>query len=249
MFKDSRNGRGFTLIELLVVIAIIAVLVSLALPTLAKARRAAAVTKCLSNLRSLQMAQAMYADAHRGYLIDVGLAHGGVGDPSLSWVRTLAEYYATPFALRSPNDVSPYWPIADGGQGYVLNGAARTSSYGMNNYLSRTYNPAISSREPFDNISKIDRPDQTVQFLLMTQLGEFAVSDHVHAEGWGNRERAAPIAATQSDISKYGGPIAAGASIGNWGFMDAHAATLRFDSVYVDRTVNTMNPEVATLSR
>jgi prepilin-type N-terminal cleavage/methylation domain-containing protein len=54
--------RGFTLIELLVVIAIIAVLVSLLLPSLSGAKKAAKLVICQSNLKQLGTAIQLYLD-------------------------------------------------------------------------------------------------------------------------------------------------------------------------------------------
>ncbi|MBL7215810.1 MAG: type II secretion system protein [Phycisphaerae bacterium] len=61
--------KGFTLIELLVVIAIIALLLSISLPALRKAKELAAAIPCLANQRAIAQAFYMYSEDNSGWLV------------------------------------------------------------------------------------------------------------------------------------------------------------------------------------
>jgi len=69
-FFDTRlrNRPAFTLVELLVVIGIIALLISILLPALSKAKAQANNVKCLSNVRQLAMACKLFAADHQRYI-------------------------------------------------------------------------------------------------------------------------------------------------------------------------------------
>jgi len=123
-----RKHGIFTLIELLVTIAIIAVLASMLLPALNKAREKARTIHCASNLKQIGLIYYQYMNDYAGWILPVD---GITGAPEI-WNYRLEELYfqnkwnPTLFFCPSQNTITDL-------------SAVRRTTYGQNSRLSLRY--------------------------------------------------------------------------------------------------------------
>ncbi len=102
--SSASRRRAFTLIELLVVIAIIALLVSILLPSLQRARVLAMESLCCGNLHGLYAAGAMYASQSNGYMCNP-MSHFADKPGGLMYYIPAT----TPPTMYEPTTPGPFW--------------------------------------------------------------------------------------------------------------------------------------------
>jgi len=111
----ARRAAAFTLVELLVVIGIIALLISILLPALSKARESGNQVKCLAQQRQILQGMILHANDHKNYMPTAGnmwTPSGGTDPASMGdAMRQKYEYYGTGISVRltsTPAGVGKY---------------------------------------------------------------------------------------------------------------------------------------------
>jgi prepilin-type N-terminal cleavage/methylation domain-containing protein/prepilin-type processing-associated H-X9-DG protein len=233
-------SSGFTLMELLVVIGIIAALMAVLLPSLSAAKHSAQRTKCLANVRNLEVAQQIYASYQDNALITPG---DGSYAPQGSWIGMLQPYSGAPLIRKCPSDNSPYFNMPDTDLSPAV---YRLTSYGISNYVTPSHAPLGTT--PPTKITQIPRPSSVIQFVELAETGSYAVADHIHVDDF-----FAPLLPNttlsricgQMPVGRHGGTVNSWSGVLNYGFIDGHAESRPLRDVYTSPTQNSFNPTVA----
>ena len=91
MSRRRPAGAAFTLVELLVVVGIIALLISILLPALNKAREQARRTQCLSNLRQVYTMLHLYSMSYKNDVVPLGTWNGYNQQNYMVWFKSEPE--------------------------------------------------------------------------------------------------------------------------------------------------------------
>lgn len=218
--------RGFTLIELLVVIAIIAILASMLLPALSRAKESAFRIRCANNLHQLDLALQLYADDHSGSYPARTNAY--------RWPTSLQDGYKDLNILICPTDLVRGTPPTDKSSPTLPDRSPRSYLInGWNDHFYRaTGNPDASSYNGMSmRENQIPKPSETITFGEKKNIEgpppEGRVSIHYFmdlTEGKGNDadqvERGCHSTPRAGSLTKSGGS--------NYAFADGSARFLRY---------------------
>jgi prepilin-type N-terminal cleavage/methylation domain-containing protein len=180
--------KGFTLVELLVVIGIIALLISILLPSLAKARESANRAACLSNVRQIVTGFVMYTNENKGFFPFCALNSTPQQPEDWIWwnkgdIDNIKDHGIGPYLNLSKNPKVMYCPSDDGKFRLRNPTDPYPFSYSLNNLMTSQINAMggswgnVQGYEQQTIATRITQVRDSAQKILIFEEDERTIDD------------------------------------------------------------------------
>ncbi|MEM6334639.1 MAG: prepilin-type N-terminal cleavage/methylation domain-containing protein [Planctomycetota bacterium] len=246
------SRRAFTLIELLVVISIIALLISILLPALSSARRTAQGVACLSNLRQIGVAHALYDVNNKNFIVPVvSYIDGDATRNNYYWFEILAEEMINAKRDEVTDDRSDFMrenfscPLFDLAR---TNGNESKVGYGMSPYLidgedavsGRTYpeykpvDPGTSSSAPITGWYRYDSIATPTEWIIVGDSYEPHLKPRISSGSlYWQSNRGSTQRWSSGEPDRHSGMDYKNDMKANYLYMDGHASTVEKDTAAI----------------